>query len=119
MTPYKRGGTATMILRAVCNERKNSDLRADDADILRAFNEHFAELEEQHEEVRKTALKLAEYALAAKTKNTPEYMDGLATKINMVARALRESERARFDPKSGGFVMCAGLRVKFKNESAS
>lgn len=40
-----RGGTSSMIVSAVCNEHRNSDLRADNPDILRALNERFEALE--------------------------------------------------------------------------
>ncbi len=50
---YKRGGTASMIVSSVCREHRNSDLRADDPDIMRAFNEHFKELEAQRDEWRR------------------------------------------------------------------
>lgn len=44
-----------MIVASVCNEHRNSDLRADDKDILRAFNERFEELESEGEALRKRA----------------------------------------------------------------
>jgi len=41
----KSNGTADQIIRAICNEYRNSDLRADDPDIRRRLNERFAVLE--------------------------------------------------------------------------
>lgn len=40
-----RGGTASMIVASVCNELRNSDLRADDVDILSAFNDRFDDMD--------------------------------------------------------------------------
>lgn len=54
----RRGGTASMIISSVCNKHRNSDLRADNPDILRALNERFEVLEAQRDELLE-ALKAA------------------------------------------------------------
>lgn len=51
MSRVSRGGTPSMIVASVCNEHCNSDLRADNPDILRAFNERFKALELQRDEL--------------------------------------------------------------------
>lgn len=114
MAEYKRGGTASMIVSSVCNEHRNSDLLASDGRVLRAFNDHLKEIRDEFEDIRRAALKLAEYALAARCSNTPEYMQGLALKINAVAKALGEPERAQFDGRDG-FRLCSGRQERHRN----
>lgn len=41
----RSNGTADQIIRAVCNEYRNSDLRADNPEIRHRLNERFADLE--------------------------------------------------------------------------
>lgn len=51
-----------MIFSSVCNERRNSDLRANDPDIMRAINERFTVLETERDEAVKRIAAL-EHAL--------------------------------------------------------
>lgn len=81
----RRGGTASMIISSVCNEHKNSDLRANDPAIMRAFNERFEFLESQRYDLL-AALKHCVDGLGSQ----PGYVSTLALSYAVTAIAKAE-----------------------------
>lgn len=75
MESKDRGSTASMIVSSVCNEHKNSDLRADHPDILRAFNERFDVLDSRVEAASEARVKVLTEHLRHAVYKDHLYMD--------------------------------------------
>ena len=65
----------------------------------------YRHLKAEYEAIRKAAKELAEYALASSLVNTSDYLSGLGDKINTLATALNEDNRAVYDQSEGRFYL--------------
>lgn len=102
--------TAQRIIARVCNERKNSDLRADDPDILGAINENFSTMGVALDDYLQDAVRLGSENsnLRAQLASVQAERDAERSKLDDIAEILRRvghhPESATWGP---GYEQCA------------